>query len=315
MKFFFALFVLATAAWGEAPKAIPRGNSKADLAELKAGLTERKVRLEKVLAKFLEEAKRQNIGQNGINVVELRQALEKRIKARTALRASSARQDINLDPLEAYLSQLDNRMSALENSTDDGVGNKMEAEVKKLKSQQKYIWSTVNGLDTVVQKLEKFKADKCEVQLQFGSLKKASYTGTPGATSEHGSDHSAANAFKAQTGYPWACAANELPATVYFNFTSSFTLAKISFSSRTDNSWEQTPKTFEVYGGFDCKTWYVLKTVSNSGFTGLSQTKSWDIPCGNQDSYSCYGIGASAPMSGSTYVSLQNVKMYKMPEL
>jgi len=268
MKFFFALFVLATAAWGEAPKAIPRGNSKADLAELKAGLTERKGRLEKVL--------------------QLRQALYKGIKARTALRASAARQDINLDPLEEYLSQIDGRISALENLTNNAI-----------------------------KKLEKNKADKCEVQMKFGSAKKASYVGTPGATSIYASNHSPANAFKAQTSgtYPWANLANELPATVYFNFTSSFTLAKISFSSRTDNSWEQTPKTFEVYGGFDCKTWYVLKTVSNSGFTGLSQTKSWDIPCGNQDSYSCYGIGASAPMSGSTYVSLQNVKMYKMPEL
>jgi len=323
MKFFFALFVLATAAWGEAPKAIPRGNSKADLAELKAGLTERKVRLEKVLAKFLEEAKRQNIGQNGINVVELRQALEKRIKARTALRASSARQDINLDPLEAYLSQLDNRMSALENSTDDGVGNKMEADVKKLTKQQNYIWTMVNGLDTDLIKLEKKfakmestmgqKKDKCEVRMQSSDLIKATYSGTPGASSEWSTTHTADNAFKPQVGKPWA--SKSLPATVWYKFNYYFKLAKISFSSRNDGSWDQTPKTFEAVGSYDCSNWHVLKSVSNANFTKGGQTKAWDIPCEKQKSYRCYGIKASANSGhGSQLVSLANTQMYHLPE-
>jgi len=78
MNFFLLLFVVATAVCGEAAKANPRGNSKVDLAELKAEPTERRVRMKRVLAKLREKAKRQNIGLNGPNVVDLEQAVDKR---------------------------------------------------------------------------------------------------------------------------------------------------------------------------------------------------------------------------------------------
>merc|ERR1719153_462546 len=77
----------------------------ADLAELRTKLTNGKARLAKIhLAKLKKSV-------NRLNVADLEKALDKRIKARNSLRASDARQNINLDPLEAYLSQLDNRLT------------------------------------------------------------------------------------------------------------------------------------------------------------------------------------------------------------
>jgi len=273
MKFFLALFVLATAARGEAPKAIPRENSKADLAEVKAELTERKVRLEKLI----EQAKRQNIGLNGLNMVELEQA-------KTALRASDAQQDITLDTLEAYLRQLDDRITALENSTDAVM-----AKVTKLES-----------------------SGKCETRMRSSELIKAVYSGTPVASSEWDGSHAAAKAFKPESDYPWA--STSLPATVWYKFNYYFKLAKLSFTSRTGSNWVQVPKTFEIVGSYDCSKWYVLKSVSNAKFTAEGQTKAWEIPCEKQKSYKCYGVKASASSGQKTLVALANTKMYHLPE-
>jgi len=282
MKFFLALFVLATAARGEAPNAIPSGNSKADLAEL----TERLVRLEKLLnANLLEKAKRQNIGLNGLNIVELEQGLDKRMRAKTALRASDAQQDITLDTLEAYLRQLDDRITALENSTDAVM-----AKFTKLES-----------------------STKCEIRMQSSDLLKATYSGTPGASSEWSTTHTKDKAFKPESDKPWA--SSSLPATVWYKFNYQFKLAKISFTSRAESTnWDQVPKTFEVVGSYDCSKWYVLKSVSNAKFTAEGQTKAWEIPCEKQKSYKCYGVKASASSGQKTLVALANTKMYHLPE-
>jgi len=273
MKFFLALFVLATAARGEAPKAIPRENSKADLAEVKAELTERKVRLEKLI----EQAKRQNIGLNGLNMVELEQA-------KTALRASDAQQDITLDTLEAYLRQLDDRITALENSTDAVM-----AKVTKLES-----------------------SGKCETRMRSSELIKAVYSGTPVASSTY-SDFTADKAFKPEVHTPWA--STTLPATVWYKFNYYFKLAKISFTSRAAPSgfWGQVPKIFEVVGSYDCSKWYVLKSVNNANFTTAGQTKAWEIPCENQKSYKCYGVKASKNSGNAQkLVALANINMYHL---
>jgi len=300
MNFFLLLFVVATAVCGEAAKANPRGNTKVDLAELKAELRERRVRMKRVLAKLREKAKRQNIGLNGPNVVDLEQAVDKRRAARTAFRASNVRQDINLDPLEAYLSQLDERISALENSTDDAV----------------------TGLESRMTKLESalgHKKDNCVTRM-FSTTTwangAASYSGKPGASSVYGDGHEADRAFEPQgSGYPWASKDNALPATVWYKFNYYFKLATISFTSRTGNNWNQTPKTFEVVGSYDCSEWNVLRSVSNANFTKGGQTKSFQISCSKQKSYNCYGIKASAAMSSDwKLVSLTNIKMFHLPE-
>jgi len=295
MKFFLLLFVLATAARGEAPKANPRGNSKAVLAELKTELkTELKAELKtELMERRARLENRQNIG---LNMVE-HKALDKRVKARTALRASNARQDINLDPLEAYLSQLDERISALENSTEDAV-NELESRMSKLESSLGQ------------------KKDNCKTRMFSGDFSWSSYSGKPGASSKFARQYAAERAFKPQgSGSPWGSADNGLPATVWFKFNYYFKLAYISFTSRTGSGWDQTPKTFDVVGSYDCSDWHVLRSVSNANFTKGGQDKGWDISCSKQKSYNCYGIRASAAMSSRwNLVSLSNIVMGYLPE-
>jgi len=114
-------------------QADPSNRFSADLAELRTKLTNGKARLAKIhLAKLKKSV-------NRLNVADLEKALDKRIKARNSLRASDARQNINLDPLEAYLSQLDNRLTALENGTEDGTGDDLSEKVEQLRDQMKHI--------------------------------------------------------------------------------------------------------------------------------------------------------------------------------
>ena len=141
-------------------------------------------------------------------------------------------------------------------------------------------------------------------------LIKALYSGVPGASSEWRSDHNAAQAFKPQAGWPWASEDNGLPATIWYRFNYNFTLAKISFTSRTGKNWIQTPKTFDIIGSHDCIGWHILKSVNNANFYRGGQTKLWNIPCENQKSYECYGIKASAAMDSRwDLVSLTNIQM------
>jgi len=154
-------------------------------------------------------------------------------------------------------------------------------------------------------------ADECEVKMQSSDLIKVSYSGKPGASTEWRDDHSAAHAFKPQTGWPWA--SKDLPATIWYNFNHSFRLAKISFTSRK-SLWSQTPKTFEIVGSNDCSNWDVLTSVSNAGFIKGGQTKAWEISCEKQKLYKCYGIRASAAMDPNCkLVSLVNIQMYHLP--
>ena len=148
------------------------------------------------------------------------------------------------------------------------------------------------------------------------SFRTASYSGKPGASSVYGGTHTADLAFKPQgSGYPWASKDNALPATVWYKFNYYFKLAMISFTSRTGKDWNQTPKTFEVVGSYDCSQWHILSSVSNANLNKGGQEKSFQISCSKQKSYNCYGIKASAPMSSDwKLVSLTNIQMFHLPE-
>ena len=139
---------------------------------------------------------------------------------------------------------------------------------------------------------------------------KASYSGVPGASSVWRSDHNAAQAFKPQAGLPWASKDNGLPAIIWYHFNYTFTLAKISFTSRNGRTWDQTPKTFDIVGSHDCSNWNMLRSVTNAKFTSGGQTKSWNVPRESQKPYECYGIKVFAPMDSRwNLVSLTNIQM------
>jgi len=129
-------------------QADPSNRFSADLAELRTKLTNGKARLAKIhLAKLKKSV-------NQLNVADLEKALDKRIKARNSLRASDARQNINLDPLEAYLSQLDNRLTALENGTEDGTGDDLSEKVEQLRDNMKHINMHVLAQEQDLQRVE-----------------------------------------------------------------------------------------------------------------------------------------------------------------
>jgi len=129
-------------------QADPSNRFSADLAELRTKLTNGKARLAKNhLAKLKKSV-------NQLNVADLEKALDKRIKARNSLRASDARQNINLDPLEAYLSQLDNRLTALENGTEDGTGDDLSEKVEQLRDNMKHINMHVLAQEQDLQRVE-----------------------------------------------------------------------------------------------------------------------------------------------------------------
>jgi len=155
------------------------------------------------------------------------------------------------------------------------------------------------------------------------SMKKASdfttsvvYNGTAGASSTYSSNYVAENAFKgspADEGDRWASQAS-VPNKIWYNFTSPVKVGAISFEPPYYSSyWDEVPKNFKLIASNDCTNWHVLRTVTNSGFTGYSQVKTWKIPCYQQKSYKCYGIEGTVD-SGYEYwdgISLTNIKMFR----
>ena len=139
-------------------------------------------------------------------------------------------------------------------------------------------------------------------------LVEVNYSGESGASSAWKAEYNAAQAFKPESGGLWI--SHGLPATIWYHFNYNFSLAKISFTSRTNNrnsgDWAQAPKTFNVVGSHDCSNWHVLKSVTNANFDAPGQTKMWNIPCENQKSYECYGIQA---VGWRNCVSLTNIQM------
>jgi len=87
--------------------------------------------------------------------------------AKKVVRASDARQNINLDPLEEYLGQLDNRLTAVENATGDGTGTgkDLSAEFKYLKKLVKFYMTSVRGQEDALQVVEA-KMDKLEAKAE-----------------------------------------------------------------------------------------------------------------------------------------------------
>ena len=89
-------------------------------------------------------------------------------------------------------------------------------------------------------------------------------------------------------------------------------MAKISFSSVQSSYWKESPKAFNVIASNDCSNWDILLSVTDSGFTGQNQEKSWQIPCAQQKSYQCYGIEGTKNLGyGTDYISLKKLKMFQ----
>jgi len=142
------------------------------------------------------------------------------------------------------------------------------------------------------------------------------YDGSPGASSKWSADYSAQKAFNQANPEARWCSTEGYPGKIWFQFTSAVKVVKISFSSIDSNQhpniWTESPKAFNVIASNDCSTWDTLLSVTNSGFTGLNQEKSWHIPCTQQKSYRCYGIEGIENLGyPKDYISLKDMKMFQ----
>jgi len=160
------------------------------------------------------------------------------------------------------------------------------------------------------------RADNCDEQIQSNFVTPVVYDGTPGASSKWSADYSAQKAFNQANPEARWCSTAGYPSKIWFQFTSAVKVVKISFSSIDSNQypdiWTESPKAFNVIASNDCSTWVTLLSVTNSGFTGLNQEKSWHIPCTQQKSYRCYGIEGTENLGyPKDYISLKDMKMFQ----
>ena len=155
-------------------------------------------------------------------------------------------------------------------------------------------------------------------------VKPVVYDGKAGASSywwhTFHRDYPPENAFKSNARW---CSLAGYPAKIWYKFKFPVKVVKISFSS-VDKSfwypskWKQSPKSFNVIASNDCKNWDTLLSVTNSGFTGQNQVKSWQIPCTQQRPYRCYGIEGTKNLGYRgyhlryiAYISLKKLKMFQ----
>ena len=150
-------------------------------------------------------------------------------------------------------------------------------------------------------------------------VKPVVYDGKAGASSYWwhiiGRDYPPENAFKSNARW---CSLAGYPAKIWYKFKFPVKVVKISFSSVDKsfwypNKWKQSPKSFNVIASNDCRYWAILLSVTNSGFTGQNQVKSWQIPCTKQRPYRCYGIEGTKNLGypGKAYISLKKLKMFQ----
>merc|ERR1711962_1573711 len=139
------------------------------------------------------------------------------------------------------------------------------------------------------------------------------YDGMAGASSIYSHLYVAQNAFDQEDpDARWSSTAG-YPGKIWFKFTSAVKVAKLSFSSVQSKYWKESPKAFNVIASNDCSNWDILLSVTNSGFTGENQEKSWQIPCTQQKSYQCYGIEGTENLGyGTDYISLKKMKMFQL---
>ena len=138
------------------------------------------------------------------------------------------------------------------------------------------------------------------------------YDGMAGASSIYSDSYIAQNAFDQEDpDARWSSTAG-YPGKIWFKFTSAVKVAKLSFSSVQSIYWKESPKAFNVIASNDCRNWEILLSVTNSGFTGENQEKSWQIPCTQKKSYQCYGIEGTENLGyGTDYISLKKMKMFQ----
>ena len=149
-------------------------------------------------------------------------------------------------------------------------------------------------------------------QIQSNFVTPVVFNGTAGASSKYSASYSAQNAFNQDDSNARWCSTPGYPSKIWFKFMSAVKVVKFSFSSVQSKYWKESPKAFNVIASDDCSNWDILLSVTNSGFTGENQEKSWQIPPTQQKSYRCYGIEGTENLGyWRDYISLKKLKMWQ----
>jgi len=143
------------------------------------------------------------------------------------------------------------------------------------------------------------------------------YDGNPHTNTAYSSSFGAANAFRQEYGVGEPYMSKTLPALVWYKFNNDVCISKISMMTqrpcprgRQGCSWRsmcKAPASLKVLGSNDCSSWVVLKSVENTGFTGLNQMKSWEF---NKKRYSCIGVRFLTVKGNCAEVAIHNIQMY-----
>ena len=150
-----------------------------------------------------------------------------------------------------------------------------------------------------------------------------SYDGKAGASSSF-TRHPADHAFKYQqtnAHKPWANdRRRKFPHQIWFQFQQKKILARIGFSSRRFHKQYlyQTPVNFDVIASDDCENseakFQVLLSVKNAGFSGLDETKTWNIPFMSQNPFLCFGLKIHTTIITKDFAVLTNILMWEKRE-
>lgn len=88
---------------------------------------------------------------------------------------------------------------------------------------------------------------------------------------------------------------------VQYDFGSPVLIDEVTWTSRTDNSANQAPRSFAIQGSPDATTWTTVGYCFHTGWT-LSDQQTFTIPAYTfGDSYSYWGVGCKSNAAGGAY--------------
>lgn len=88
---------------------------------------------------------------------------------------------------------------------------------------------------------------------------------------------------------------------VQYDFGSPVLIDEVTWTSRTDNSANQSPKSFSIQGSNDASTWVNVGYCFHTGWT-LSDQQTFTIPAYTfGDSYDYWGVGCNSNSAGGAY--------------
>ena len=154
----------------------------------------------------------------------------------------------------------------------------------------------------------------CPFVIVLSALRLIEFRGQAKSSSQYDGNLSAKEAFMGEMGKFWASSGNDPARKIWYQFEEAHSLAKIGFSSRSDDFLWQTPAHFLVIGSTmtdECTNWSTLLEVKKAGFTKNGEFRSWLIPIVNRKPFRCIGLKILSTIGDVNNAALKNVMMWE----